>query len=83
MSKPGGVDPATLEVGGRYRVDHRHEGLRRTFRFTGILLGIDVEPGPDPEGPGATILTFEEKPRFARATTHRIDLATMVAAVPV
>jgi hypothetical protein len=83
MAKPGGVDPATLEIGRRYRVDHRHERLRRTFRFTGTLLAIDIASDPDPASTETTILTFEEKPRFASATTHRIDLATLVAADPV
>jgi hypothetical protein len=82
MPKPGDVDRASLEIGRRYRVDHRNVELRRSFRFTGVLLAIDDEPSPEPGGGPVVILTFEEKPRFAPATRHRIDLAAVVSAEP-
>jgi hypothetical protein len=75
-------DIAALEVGGRYRVDWRHEWLRRTFRATGTLLSIEVTPATTPEGEGERWLTFEVKPRFGRATVQRIDVATLRAIEP-
>ncbi len=80
--KPGGVDPSTLEIGRRYRVDRKHERLRRTFRFTGVLLAIESVPGSEPDAPGSVRLTFEEKPRLGKAVRQTLDLATLVAVVP-
>jgi hypothetical protein len=82
MAKPGGVDPGTLEIGRRYRVDRRHERLRRTFRFTGTLVAIESEPGDGPDDPPTVRLTFEEKPRFGSAVRQTHDLATLVAVTP-
>jgi hypothetical protein len=82
MARAGGVDPATLEIGRRYRVDRKHEGLRRTFRSTGVLLAIDTVPSADPGGPDSTRLTFELTPRFAKPVRQTFDLATLVAVVP-
>ena len=69
------IDPATLEVGARYRVDHRHERLRRTFRTDGTYLG--VEDGEDEEGAPIKIISFEVKPRFGKPSVQRIDVATV------
>jgi hypothetical protein len=76
------VDPSTLEIGRRYRVDRKHEQLRRTFRFTGTLLEIASEPGAGPDDPPVVRLTFEERPRFGRAVRQTHDLDTLVAVVP-
>ena len=68
------VDLGSLEIGGRYRVDRKHEMLRRSFRFTGTLTEIDVPAaGAEPH-----TLTFEVKPRFGRSTLQRVDVATLV-----
>lgn len=76
------VDPSELQIGRRYRVDRRHAGLRRTFRFTGTLISIESVPGDGPGDPGSVRLTFEEKPRFGSAVRQTHDLATLVAVTP-
>jgi hypothetical protein len=73
-------DPAPLEVGARYRVDNRHDRLRRTFRTDGTYLGI--EDGEDEDGAPARFLRFEVKPRFGKAAVQRIDVSTVVTATP-
>jgi hypothetical protein len=83
MATAGGVDPTTLEIGRRYRVDRKHEGLRRTFRSTGVLVAMDTVPSTEPGGPDSTRLTFELKPRFAKPVRQTFDVATLVAVVPV
>ncbi len=80
-SKPR-IDVASLQVGGRYRVDWRHQQLRRTFRFKGMLLSIDQTPAADPAAEPDTSLAFEVKPRFGAATVQRVDLATVRAIEP-
>lgn len=77
------VDPSTLEVGRRYRVDRRNAELRRTFRFTGTLVAIESLPGDGPDDPPTIRLTFEERPRFAAAVRQPYALDTLVAVVPV
>ena len=72
-----GIDISSLEVGGRYRVDWRHEGLRRMFRSTGTLLSIEETPATLPGGEPERWLTFEVKPRFGQATVQRVDVATL------
>lgn len=81
MPQPA-VDPSALEIGRRYRVDRKHEQLRRTFRFTGTLLAIESEPGAGPDDPPLVRLTFEEKPRFGPAVLQTHDLETLVAVEP-
>ncbi|MEO8424332.1 MAG: hypothetical protein ABI595_10560 [Actinomycetota bacterium] len=76
------IDIDALEVHGRYRVDWRNEWLRRSFRFTGTLLSIEVTPATSPEGEPERWLTFEVKPRFGRATVQRVDLATLRSIEP-
>jgi hypothetical protein len=74
-SKPR-IDVASLQVGAPYRVDWRHEQLRRTFRFKGTLLAIEETPASD-DATGHTSLAFEVKPRFGSATVQRVDVATV------
>ena len=74
-SKPR-IDVASLQVGDHYRVDWRHEQLRRTFRFKGTLLAIEETPATD-EAAERTSLAFEVKPRFGAATVQRVALATI------
>ena len=80
------IDIASLEVRKRYRVDWKNEELRRSFRFTGTLLSIDVAPAAAPgSAPGeepARWLAFEVKPRFGKATFQRIDVATIKTIEP-
>jgi hypothetical protein len=72
-SKPR-IDVASLQVGDRYRVDWRHEQLRRTFRFKGTLLAIEETPAiAEPK----TSLAFEVKPRFGAAAVQRVELSTI------
>jgi hypothetical protein len=79
-SKPR-IDVASLQVGGHYRVDWRHEQLRRTFRFKGTLLSIEETAAADDAEP-QTSLEFEVKPRFGAAAVQRVDLATVRAIEP-
>lgn len=78
-----GIDIASLQMGGRYRVDWRHEWLRRSFRFTGTLLSIEETPATPPGGEPERWLTFEVKPRFGRATVQRVDVTTLRGIEPV
>ena len=76
------IDVGSLEVGRRYRVDRKDQMLRRSFRFTGTLTAIESpQAGAEPAGPGW--LTFEVKPRFGRPTLQRVDVATVLALLPV
>jgi hypothetical protein len=77
-----GIDLASLEVGGRYRVDWKHERLRRTFRSSGTLLSIETTPATPPGSEPERWLTFEVKPRFGRATVQRVDVATIRSIEP-
>jgi hypothetical protein len=76
-----GIDFTSLEIGKRYRVDWKHEQLRRTFRSTGTLLSIEVTPATPPEEPEGW-LAFEVKPRFGRASVQRVDVATLRSIEP-
>ena len=75
-SKPR-IDVASLQVGGLYRVDWRHEQLRRTFRFKGTLQAIEETPAADDAAEPQTTLAFEVKPRFGAATVQRVELSTV------
>ena len=75
-SKPR-IDVAALRVGDHYRVDWRHEQLRRTFRFKGTLQAIEETSAVDDDGEPQTTLAFEVKPRFGSATVQRVELATI------
>jgi hypothetical protein len=77
-----GIDIDALEVRRRYRVDWKHERLRRTFRFTGTLLSIQSTPATSPGEAPERWLTFEVKPRFGRATEQRVDVATLRSIEP-
>ena len=75
-SKPR-IDVTSLQVGDRYRVDWRHEQLRRTFRFKGTLLAIEETPALDAIAEPKTSLAFEVKPRFGAAAVQRVELSTI------
>jgi hypothetical protein len=75
-SKPR-IDVASLQVGDQYRVDWRHERLRRTFRFKGTLLAVEEKAATDETAEPQTSLAFEVKPRFGAATVQRVELATI------
>jgi hypothetical protein len=76
------IDISALVVGKRYRVDWRHEGLRRSFRATGTLLSIEATPATTPDGESARWLRLEVKPRFGQATVQRVDVATLRSVEP-
>jgi hypothetical protein len=77
-----GIDIASLEVRRRYRVDWKHDRLRRTFRFTGTLLSIEVAPATPPGDGPERWLSFEVKPRFGRATVQRVAVSTLRSIEP-
>jgi ribosomal protein S18 acetylase RimI-like enzyme len=66
---------AALEIGRRYRVDWKHQRLRRTFRFVGTLVSVE-EPTEDELG---RVLTFEVKPRFGRPALQHVNTTTLTA----
>lgn len=70
-----------LEVGRSYRVDYKHERLRRTFRVAGVL--VEVSPWHPAEGPtgGGWTLTLETRPRFGAPSTFHVDTAVMTRIV--
>lgn len=76
------IDIASLEAHSRYRVDWKNEHLRRSFRFTGTLLSIEVAPATTPGEEPVRWLAFEVKPRFGKATVQRIDVATIKTIEP-
>lgn len=70
-----------LEVGRTYRVDYKHQGLRRTFRVKAVLLEVGPwVPARGAEGGGVT-LTLETRPRFGSPAVFRIttDVLTRIA----
>ena len=71
-----------LEVGRPYRVDYKHEKLRRTFRVKGTLL--EVSPWREAEGAsgGGWSLTLESNPRFGSPSRFRVDTDVMTNIVP-
>jgi hypothetical protein len=71
------IDVASLEVRRRYRVDRKNEEFRRSFRFAGTLLSIEIAPATSPEEEPSRWLVFEVKPRFGKATIQRVDVATI------
>lgn len=77
-----GIHIDALEVRRRYRVDWKHERLRRTFRFTGTLLSIEEVPGVTPHDEPERWLSFEVKPRFGRTAIQRVDVATLRSIEP-
>jgi len=77
-----GIDLSTLEAGKRYRVDWKHERLRRTFRTKGTFLSIEVTPASTPGGEPTRWLTLEVKPRFGEATVQRVDVTTLRSVRP-
>ena len=71
-----------LEVGGRYRVDYKHEKLRRTFRVTGELLEVSPwQPADGPSGGGWT-LTLETRPRFGKPSRFQVSTDVMTDISP-
>jgi hypothetical protein len=74
MSGSDSIDPATLEPGRRYRVDHKDARLRRSFRFVGTFLGPQDQTR---EGVATRVLVFEVKPRFGPPTRQPVDPATI------
>jgi hypothetical protein len=73
------IDIGALEIGRRYRVDWRHERLRRTFRAVGTLVAIEDASEDDP-GP---VLTFEVRPRFGKPALQHVSAADLRAIAPV
>ncbi len=77
-----GVDISALVAGRRYRVDWRHEGLRRSFRATGTFLSIETTPATGLGGEPTRWVTLEVKPRLGKATVQRVDVATLRSIQP-
>jgi hypothetical protein len=73
------IDVDALEIGRRYRVDWRHERLRRMFRSVGTLVSVEEATGDEP-GP---VLTFEIRPRFGKPALQRVQATVLRAIVPV
>jgi hypothetical protein len=80
----GPIDLDSLEPGRSYRVDYKHERLRRSFRCVGTYLGAEERPSPEPGGDPVRVLVFEVKPRFGKPASQPIEVATIQAieAVP-
>jgi hypothetical protein len=73
------IDPDALEAGRAYRVDHKNERLRRSFRFTGTFLGREERSA---DGETAWFLLFEIKPRFGKPARQPVELSTILAIEP-
>jgi hypothetical protein len=74
--KDKGVPPIELETGQRYRVDYKHERLRRSFRFTGTFMGREDRTEDDET---VNMLVFEIRPRFGKPSRQPVDPATLVS----
>jgi hypothetical protein len=73
---------AELQVGRPYRVDYKHERLRRTFRVKGVLVARSPwRPGDGPTGGGWT-LTLESRPRFGSPSTFHVDTDVLTRIEP-
>lgn len=71
-----------LEVGRTYRVDYKHEGLRRTFRVKAVLREIGPwVPARGVDGGGFT-LTLQTRPRFGSPTTFHVATDVLTRIVP-
>jgi hypothetical protein len=79
MSDGDSIDPATLEPGHRYRVDHKDARLRRSFRFDGTFLGSQERTQ---DGVVSKVLVFEVKPRFGKPAHQPVDPATITSIEP-
>jgi hypothetical protein len=77
-----GIDISSLEPGRRYRVEWKNDELRRSFRFAGILMSIDVSPSTTLGEEPFRRLVFEVKPRFGKPTVQRVDVATLRSIQP-
>jgi hypothetical protein len=76
------IDITSLEVGRRYRIDWRHEQLRRTFRATGTLRSIEETPAEAPDQTARRWLMLDVKPRFGKAAVQRVDVAMLRSIEP-
>jgi hypothetical protein len=66
-----------LAVGARVRVDHRHRGLRRTFRTTGTVRAVSAfRPGSGVRAGGWTV-EIEVRPRFGKPAVQPIESDTI------
>ena len=70
------IVPDELEPGQSYRVDYKHERLRRSFRLTGTFVGREDR---DSDGETVSMLVFEVKPRFGKPSRQPVDPATLVS----
>ncbi len=73
------IDPASLQPGVRYRVDHKDARLRRSFRFVGTFLGPEERTQ---EGEVRQVLVFELKPRFGKPARQPVDPETITGIEP-
>jgi hypothetical protein len=71
-----------LEPGRVYRVDYKHERLRRMFRVKATLIEVSAfRPASGVSGGGWT-LRFETHPRFGTSTGFEVDTAVLSRIVP-
>jgi len=70
-----GIAPASLEPGRLYRVDHKHEQLRRSFRLIGTYVGTEQRSPAETGGEPKAVVVFEVKPRFGKPGRQVVDVA--------
>lgn len=71
-----------LEPGRTYRVDYKHEKLRRTFRVKATLREVSPwRPAHGTEGGGFT-LTLQTRPRFGSPATFHVTTDVLTRIVP-
>jgi len=71
-----------LEVGRAYKVDYKHEKLRRIFRVKGTLVEVSTwRPAEGPTG-GGWMLTLESRQRFGAPTTFHVETDVLTRIVP-
>jgi hypothetical protein len=72
-----------LEPGRSYRVDYKHEKLRRTFRVKGVLVEVSPWTTADGATGGGWILTLESSPRFGEPSRFHVGTDVLTRVVPV
>ena len=71
------IDPADLEPGRTYRVDHKHERLRRSFRLIGTFVAREQRPAEERGDEPVDVLVFEVKPRFGKPGRQVVEVSAI------
>lgn len=71
------IDPANLEPGRTYRVDHKHVRLRRSFRLVGTFVAHEQRPPEEGGDEPVDVLVFEVKPHFGKPGHQVVEVSAI------